>query len=82
MLYDKGYESYEAKNYQDSIIKLQEVVNYNIDYKEGYSAYYLAQSYRKNGDLESARQYYQYVIDHYPNTKRAETAAKYVNAEP
>jgi len=42
----------------------------------------LAQSYRKNGDLESSRQYYQYVIDHYPGTKRAETAAKYVNAEP
>ncbi|MGN1156415.1 MAG: tetratricopeptide repeat protein [Agathobacter sp.] len=80
-LYDTGYASYEANDYADTIQKLQEVVNYNIDFKEGNSAYYLAQAYRKNGDLESARQYYQYVIDHYPGTKRAETAAKYVNAE-
>lgn len=81
-LYNQGYASYEDKNYSDAILKLQEIVNYNIEFQEGYSVYYLAQSYRKNGDLESSRQYYQYVIDHYPGTKRAETAAKYVNAEP
>lgn len=81
-LYDRGYASYQEKNYVDSILKLQEVVNHNLDFNEGYGAYYLAQSYRKSGDLESARQYYQYVIDHYPNTKRAETSQKYVNAEP
>ena len=81
-LYDRGYASYQEKNYVDSILKLQEVVNHNLDFNEGYGAYYLAQSYRKSGDLESARQYYQYVIDHYPNSKRAETSQKYVNAEP
>ena len=80
-LYNTGYASYETGDYADAVAKLQEVVNYNIDFQEGNSAYYLAQAYRKNGDLESARQYYQYVIDHYPGSKRAETAAKYVNAE-
>ena len=86
-LYNQGYASYtEGKNsqnvalFQDAVTKLQEVVNYNIDFQEGYGAYYLAQSYRRSGDIESARQYYQYIIDHYPGTKRAETAAKYVNA--
>ena len=81
-MYATGYASYQDKNYTDAIAKLQVVVDYNIDFEEGYGAYYLAQSYRKGGDLESARQYYQYVIDHYPGTKRADTAKKYVNAEP
>ena len=80
-LYNIGYTSYKDKNYADAILKLQEIVNYNVDFKEGYAAYYLAQSYRKGGNLEASRQYYQYVIDHYPNTERAKTAQKYVNAE-
>ena len=81
-LYQTGYTSYKDGNYADAVAKLQIVVTYNIDFEEGYGAYYLAQSYRKGGDIESARQYYQYVIDHYPDTERANTAKKYVNAEP
>ena len=80
-LYATAYASYEEGNYGDAIAKLQLVVDYNMDYEEGYGAYYLAQSYRKNGEIESARPYYQYVIDHYPGTKRAKTAQKHVAAE-
>lgn len=80
-LYTVGYSSYSAKNYADAIDKLLRVVNYDIAYNDGYAAYYLAQSYRKNGDLVSAKPYYQYVIDNYPNTERAATARNYVNAE-
>ena len=80
-LYDIGYASYSAKNFADAVEKLQRVVNYDIAYKDGYAAYYLAQSYRKNGDMVSAKLYYQYVIDNYPNTERAATARNYVNAE-
>ena len=81
-LYKTGYTSYKDGNYTDAVAKFQIVVDYNIDFEEGYGAYYLAQSYRKGGDIESARQYYQYVIDHYPNTERAKTAKKHVNTEP
>ncbi len=81
-LYTTGYTSYKDQNYTDAVAKLQIVVSYNIDYEAGYGAYYLAQSYRKSGDLESARQYYQFVIDKYPDTERARTARKYVNTEP
>lgn len=81
-LYTTGYQSYRGENYADAIAKLQIVVTNNMDYDEGYGAYYLAQSYRKNGDIESARPYYQYVVDKYPGTERAQTAKKYVNAEP
>ena len=80
-LYDKGYQFYDDKNYTEAIKNLQLTVDYNIDFKEGYAAYYLAQAYRKSGNADAARQYYQYVIDHYPDTNRAKTAEKYVNAD-
>lgn len=82
LMYTTGYQSYKDSDYLAGIEKLQIVADYNIDYDEGYCAYYLAQAYRKSGDIESARQYYQYVIDKYPGTERAKTAKKYVNAEP
>ena len=82
IMYTTGYQSYKESDYLAGIEKLQIVADYNIDYDEGYCAYYLAQAYRKSGDIESARQYYQYVIDKYPGTERAKTAKKYVNAEP
>ena len=57
------------------------MVDEQEDYGEGNAAYYLAQAYRKSGDLASARLYYQYVIDNYPNTERARTAQNYVDAQ-
>ncbi len=81
-LYTTGYQSYKNSDYLAGIEKMQVVADYNIDYDEGYCAYYLAQAYRKSGDLEAARPYYQYVIDNYPNTERAKTSKKYVDAEP
>ena len=59
--------------------KLLRVVNRDMSYKEGSAVYYLAQAYRKNGDIEAAKPYYQYVIDHYPNTESAKTAENYVD---
>ena len=79
VLYDTGYASYSDGDYVKAIENLLVVTDYNIDYQEGYAAYYLAQAYRKSGDIESAREYYQYVIDKYPGTQRAKTAQKHIN---
>jgi TolA-binding protein len=78
-LYQQGYQAYQSSNYEEAIEALQVVVDGNENYGDGYAAYYLAQAYRKNGDLESAKPYYQYIIDNYPNTQRAGTAKAYVN---
>lgn len=78
-LYTEGYNSYNAENYADAIEKLLRVVNKDMSYKEGSAVYYLAQSYRKNGDIETAKPYYQYVIDNYPDTQQANTSKNYVN---
>jgi TolA-binding protein len=79
-LYQDGYNSYQKSKYEEAITALLEVVETQEDYNDGSAAYYLAQSYRKNGDLESAKPYYQYVVENYPGTERARTASNYVDA--
>ncbi len=80
-LYDEGYAKYHDGDYAEAVTRLKEVVDKDQDYRDGMAAYYLAQAYRRGGDLASAKPYYQYIIDNYPNTERARTAANYVNKE-
>lgn len=80
-LYKEGYAAYQRGRYADAIKALKQITDENEDYQDGYAAYYLAQSYRRSNDLESAKPYYQYVIEHYPDTERARTAQNYVNAQ-
>jgi TolA-binding protein len=78
-LYQEGYSLYMSYNYEEAVEALQQVVDVDENYSDGNAAYYLAQSLRKSGDLESAKPYYQYVIDNHPNTERARTAKYYVD---
>ena len=80
-LYEEGYNAYQQGRYEEAIKNLKKVIKEQEDYRDGSAAYYLAQSYRHNGDLKSARPYFQDVIDNYPNTQRALTAQNYVNAQ-
>ena len=80
-LYEKSYLYYDTANYKDAITGFAKIVAYNPDYQEGYATYYLAQSYRKNDKMDAAREYYQYIIDNYPNTELARTAENYINEE-
>ena len=80
-LYPEGYGYYQRGKYEDAITDLQKIVDEEEDFQDGSAAYYLAQSYRKNGDLDSAKPYYQYVIDNHPGTERARTSQNYVDAQ-
>lgn len=80
-IYSDAYTAFAEANYEEAINLFVKVVSYDEDYKDGYAAYYLAQAYNKNGDMQSARPYYQYVIDNYPGTERARTAKNYLEAE-
>ena len=80
-LYQEGYRFYQRGNYDDAIKDLKKVVKKQEDFRDGSAAYYLAQAYRKNGKLETAKQYYQYVVDNYPGTERARTSQNYVDAQ-
>jgi TolA-binding protein len=80
-VYANAYAFYNAENFVEAIPLFVKLVEVDKGYKEGSVAYYLAQSYRRNGDMASARPYYQYVLDNYPNTEHARTAANYMKEE-
>lgn len=80
-LYKEGYSAYSHGNYADAIDTLKQITDKQEDFNDGSAAYYLAQAYRKNGDLKSAKPYYQYVIENYPDTERARTSQNYVDAQ-
>lgn len=77
-LYQDGYAAYGQGDYDTSIRLLQTIADADMDYEKGSCAYYLAQSYRKSGNAQKAKPYYQFVIDHYPDSQRAANSRKYV----
>ena len=80
-LYNQGYSDYNSQKFEESITSLQKVVDMEETYKDGYALYYLAQAYRKNNDLETAKTYYQKIVELYPGTERAANAQNYINIE-
>ena len=80
-VYSDAYAAFAAANYPEAIDLFIKVIAYDEDYKDGYAAYYLAQAYNKSGDMNSARPYYQFVMDNYPGTERARTSKNYLEAE-
>lgn len=78
-LYDEGYGAYNGQRFAEAAEALQKVVDMDETYSDGYALYYLAQAYRKNNDLETAKIYYQKISELYPGTERARNAAKYIN---
>lgn len=80
-LYKDGYDAYNSQNFEEAILNLQKVVEMDETYESGYALYYLAQAYRKNADLASAKIYYQKIVDLYPGTERAATSQNYLDIE-
>lgn len=80
-LYQEGYAAYNAQNFEEAIAKLEKVVEADETAENGYAIYYLAQAYRKNNDLETAKIYYQKIVELYPGTERAANAQSYLAIE-
>lgn len=77
-LYQEGYGAYSKGDYDTAIEKLGKVVEMDEKYKDGYTVYYLAQSYRRQDNMEQAIIYYQKVLEQCPGTERARVAQTYV----
>ena len=80
-LYNEAYGYYTAYDYENAAKSFQKIVDQDESYRDGSAAYYLAQSYRKLEKMEDAKKYYQYILDNYPGTEKANTAANYVDAQ-
>lgn len=80
-LYKAGTDAYTAQEYKEAIENLLKVVELDETYENGNALYYLAQAYRRNDDLTTAKTYYQKVVDLYPGTERAATSQNYLDIE-
>lgn len=77
-LYAQGYSAYSKRKFPDAIEALLKVVAMDESYENGNALYYLAQAYRRNDDIESAKPYYQKVVELYPGTERAANSADFL----
>ena len=77
--YQDAYQKYSSLNYAEAAAGFQKIIDMDENYHDGYALYYLAQSYRKNNDIDNARTYYQKVVELYPNTERSSRAQKYLD---
>lgn len=80
-LYNSGTSAYSAQEYEEAIENFTKVIEMNETYENGNALYYLAQSYRRNDDLATAKSYYRKFVDLYPHTERAATAQNYLDIE-
>lgn len=76
--YAESYQAYSSHNYEDAKTGFEKVVEMDETYQDGNAIYYLAQTYRNLGENEKAIEYYQKVIDGYPNTERASNSSRYL----
>ena len=70
-LYDAGEAAYTAKQYEEAVTSLEQVVAMNEKYNDGYAIYYLARSYEALQQKEKAIAMFQKFLDNYPGTSRA-----------
>ena len=77
-MYQEGRAAYQSSNYEEAAQKLQQVVDADENYDQGYAVYYLAQSYRRMEQNDQAAVYYQRVLELLPGTQRARTAEQFL----
>lgn len=70
--YTEGYDAYRNGQYADAIEQLNQAWEYdqtNVD-----ALYYLAGSYRKNGDTDQAKELYSQLVELFPDSERTSKA--------
>ncbi len=71
-LYEKGHDKYTNGDYEEALTIFKRI--YGIDKQNPDAMYFLARSFDKTDDTEMAKKMYQYVIDTFPDDKRASEA--------
>jgi Flp pilus assembly protein TadD len=74
--FDEGYSDYRQEKYASAIPKLAKA--YQYDQTNGDALYYLANSYRRNGNVDKAKEAYAKVIELFPGTKKASESTTYL----
>ena len=82
--YEQGYSDYRQEKFAIAIPNLAKA--YQYDETNGDALFYLANSYRRNGNINKAKEAYVEVIDKFPGTEKANRSEVYLteinNANP
>lgn len=70
-LYDAGSAAYDAKNYEEAVTNLAQVVSMDEKYDNGYAVYYLARSYEALQQNDQAGRDVPEVPGQFPGNLRA-----------
>lgn len=69
--HEAGVAAYEAKNYEEAVTNLSQVVSADEKYDNGYALYYLARSYEALQQNDQALVMFQKFLNDFPGTSRA-----------
>ena len=78
VLYQKGSSAYNQGTYKDAVAFYEKLLAIDEQFQSGDAMYFLAQSYRKDGDKQKAIVMYQKVIATFPGTTKAKNAQSYI----
>lgn len=78
--YDKGHDLYSDYKYEEALDEL--FMAYNYDQNNVDAIYFIARAYDRLEEYDSARTYYEMVINNFPDSKRYQNAVSYLNRLP
>jgi len=78
--YDKGHKLYSDYKYEEALDEL--FLAYNFDPTNVDAIYFIARAYHRLEDYDSARTYYEMVINDFPDSRRYQNAVSYLNRLP
>ncbi len=73
----RGIEEYRTKKYEEAIADLERALELNSSDDE--ALYYLAMSYRGNGDTAKSEELFNRIISEFPNSEHVKEAQKYMS---
>ena len=78
--YDIGNAFYLEQNYESAITNFHNVIDADEAYKDGSALFLLGDCYRLTGDYEVSLEYYQKVVELFPNNSWGKQANTYLAA--
>lgn len=76
-LYEEGFEYYGDNEYTNAVAYLERSLKLNPEYVE--AVYYLAMSYNSLKEYDKAKQYFQIIVDQFPDSFYANEAQAYLS---
>jgi len=78
--YENGHNLYSKYKYEEALDEL--FMAYNYDQTNVDAIYFIARSYHRLGDYESARTYYEIVVNDFPESRRYQDAVSFLESLP